>query len=261
MKITLLKLGGSLITDKARTRTARHAEIHRITGEIARARAVMGDRRLLLGNGAGSFAHRSAHQYGTMDGFSDAQGRYGACIAHQDAMRLNQIIMESLLAADLPAFSVQPSAFITTADKQVSLWSIAPIEILLQRSIIPVIYGDVIADAHIGSTIHSTDTLFRIVAEELLKKGHTMTIIHAGNYPGVLDADGSVIPHITPSNFSTFTSLHASAETDVTGGMKLKVGEMVTLATHGIESMIIDGSFTDNIFRALSGESIGTKIA
>ncbi len=260
MQITFLKLGGSLITDKSQTRTALHSEIDRISQEIAHARKQMPEKRILLGNGAGSFAHQSAHMYGTMDGFSNEEGLYGACVTHQDAMRLNQIVIESLLSAQLPAFSVQPSAFISTRNKNINTYDVSLIETMLQKNYIPVIYGDVIADSEIGSTILSTDTLFRSLAEKLLALHHTVTIIHAGNYPGVLDEQGNVIAKITPESMHSITSLQTSEQTDVTGGMKLKVEEMVRLAEKRIESHIIDGTMLGAITKALLGESIGTHI-
>jgi len=261
MQITFLKLGGSLITDKSQARTALHSEINRISQEIADAQKKMGETRLLLGNGAGSFAHQSAHLYGTMNGFSDEKGLYGACVTHQDAMRLNQIVIESLLKTKLPTFSIQPSAFISTHEKKMNDFSIALVDTLLQKNIIPVIYGDVVVDSQIGSTILSTDTLFRAIAEKLLEIGHQVSIIHAGNYPGVMDEKENVIPHISPANMSSVTSLTASHQTDVTGGMKLKVEEMIVLAHKGIASKIIDGTVQKNIYRALLGEMIGTQIS
>ena len=56
--IQLLKLGGSLITDKANAKTPRRETLSRIALEIAAYRRYAGaDGRLILGHGSGSFGH------------------------------------------------------------------------------------------------------------------------------------------------------------------------------------------------------------
>ena len=55
MEVVLVKLGGSLITDKRQPETAREDVIERLAGELAE----LGQDgvRLVLGHGSGSFGH------------------------------------------------------------------------------------------------------------------------------------------------------------------------------------------------------------
>ena len=65
--ITLLKLGGSLITDKSQAHTARPELIRRLAEEIRSAWEP--DRSpLIIGHGSGSFGHIPAKKYGTRGG-------------------------------------------------------------------------------------------------------------------------------------------------------------------------------------------------
>ncbi|MEE9188865.1 MAG: hypothetical protein V3U36_05795, partial [Anaerolineales bacterium] len=66
--LTLLKLGGSLITDKSRPRTLRLETLVRLADEIASALQQRPSLRLIIGHGAGSYGHVSAKQHGTRQG-------------------------------------------------------------------------------------------------------------------------------------------------------------------------------------------------
>lgn len=262
MKITLLKLGGSLITDKAKAYTTLPDRIERIAAEINKARHELHDEHLILGNGAGSFAHQSAAKYDTIHGFVDEQSLYGACIVHSDAMELNRIMIKAFLDKNIPVFSLQPSALFLAKDRQLVSNHMRIIETLLEKEFIPFVYGDVIVDQIQGSTIFSTDTIFKYLGSYLAEEGHTIRIVHAGSYEGVLNQTKKIIPKITPDMRPELSDiLFKTTDTDVTGGMKLKVEEMLELTKVGIESTIIDGRVEGSIYQVLIGNHSGTTIS
>ncbi len=262
MNITLLKLGGSLITDKAKAYTTFPDRIERISREIAKACGELKHNNLILGNGAGSFAHQSAAKYDTIHGFVDEHSLYGACVVHSDAMELNRIMIQSFLGKKLPVFSLQPSALYLAKEKQIMTNHMSIVESMLDKGFIPFVYGDVIIDQKQGSTIFSTDTIFKYLGSFLAEKGHHVKIIHAGSYPGVLDQDQRVIPKITPDMQPDLDDiLYQPKDIDVTGGMRLKVEEMIMLAKLGIETVIVDGRDEDSIYRILKGDRSGTTIS
>ncbi|QQS44054.1 isopentenyl phosphate kinase family protein [Candidatus Roizmanbacteria bacterium] len=262
MNITLLKLGGSLITDKAKPYTTLPDRIERIAKEISEARGEMKNEYLILGNGAGSFAHQSAAKYDTVHGFIDEQSLYGACVVHADAMELNRIMVQAFLKKNLPVFSIQPSALYVAKEKTVVTEHMNIVESMLEKEYIPFVYGDVIIDQKQGSTIFSTDTIFKYLGSFLAEKGHSVRIIHAGSYPGVLDQSKNVIPKITPEMQPELSQvLYQPTNTDVTGGMKLKVEEMLALTRLGVESVIIDGKSEGSIYQVLKGHRSGTTVS
>ena len=262
MNITLLKLGGSLITDKSKPYTTIPDHINRIANEVARAAKELKNEHLILGNGAGSFAHQSAAKYDTMHGFVDEQSLYGACVVHSDAMELNRIMVQAFLEKQIPVFSLQPSALFLTNEKELVFHHMSILESLLEKEYIPFVYGDVIVDQKLGSTIFSTDTIFRHLGSHLANKGHKIKIIHAGNYPGVLNKEHKVLSKITSTMSTELTDiLYEPNTTDVTGGMKLKVQEMLELTGLGIETVIMDGRKENSIYEALRGKHSGTTIA
>lgn len=263
MKVILLKLGGSVITDKSKPYTARAENIKQIVSEVKQALHTDPDLRIILGHGAGSFAHQSAKKYNTIDGFTTSEERFGATVVRYDVMQLNTILIKECIGQQIPVFSLQPSAFIMSENKKPAPFSVDILLELLKKNIIPCVFGDVIVDTQLGSTIYSTDTIFALLAEKLIQEDIEIDkIIHAGNYDGVLDVQGNVISEITPRTFDEMKEgVSSSHSVDVTGGMLKKVEESLKLTKMDITSVIIRGNKESNIIRALTTtDHIGTSI-
>lgn len=250
-ELVFLKLGGSLITDKSRPYTPRPGVIERLAGEIESARAHRPDLRLLLGHGSGSFGHQAAAPYGTQHGVSTEREWRGFAEVAAAAARLNRIVTDALQTAGVPVFSVQPSASARCRDGELVHLTIHPVRQALRHGLVPLVYGDVALDDEHGGTIVSTEDLFVYLAAGLRPR----RILLAGNAPGVLDADGQVVPRITPATVSELDSaLHGSHATDVTGGMAAKVAHMVKLVEEleGLTVRILTGMEPGQVERALA---------
>ena len=65
--LILIKLGGSVITDKKKDFTVREENILRLAREVKAALGT-GNNKIIIGHGAGSFAHVPAHKYQTKEG-------------------------------------------------------------------------------------------------------------------------------------------------------------------------------------------------
>src|SRR2546425_496567 len=105
-----LKLGGSLITDKATPRTPRLDALARLMNEIAQARETKPELRLVLGHGSGSFGHSEAHKYGTRAGVRTNAEWQGFAEVQAAASQLNRLVAEAARAAGLPIVNFPPSA-------------------------------------------------------------------------------------------------------------------------------------------------------
>jgi isopentenyl phosphate kinase len=192
-----LKLGGSLITDKARPHTPRREVIARLAEEIAASFQAQPGLRLLLGHGSGSFGHIPAHQYNTRQGVHTPQEWQGFIEVWREAGALNHLVISALETADLPALAFPPSAMLTARDGQVAAWDLAPIQAALQAGLLPVIYGDVVFDTVRGGTIFSTEELFSHLAPSLRPQRILLAGLEAGvwaDYP----ACTRLVPISTP---------------------------------------------------------------
>ncbi|MBN1977566.1 MAG: isopentenyl phosphate kinase family protein [Anaerolineae bacterium] len=257
-----LKLGGSLITDKTRAYATRTEIIARLAGEVQEALETKPGLRLLIGHGSGSFGHWAAKPYGTRQGVQSPTQWRGYTVVAAAAARLNRIVTDVFLEAGVPVLSVQPSASARCHDGTLEYMDTRPIHVALAHGLVPLIYGDVAPDDARGGTIISTEDIFLFMAKELCPT----RILLLGEVAGVQDSDGSPIPRITPSSLPSLgTALSGSAGTDVTGGMKDKVMQMIQLVQHHPETdvRILTGIEPGLLTRVLLDPNlqVGTRIA
>ncbi|MFU8826301.1 MAG: isopentenyl phosphate kinase [Brevefilum sp.] len=264
-QLVLIKLGGSLITDKTQAMTPRLDVIENLAEEIATAHKALPNLRLVIGHGSGSFGHEVADRYQTQAGGKSPTYWQGFSEVWRAARALNHLVIQALLRADLPVVAFPPSAMVITHNHQVRSWDLQPIRLALSHGLIPVVYGDVVFDTNLGGTILSTEDLFQHLAPVL----HPQRILIAGLDQGVYhhpQHPDSIIPLITPQNLAKIRpALSPSHAVDVTGGMLAKVETMVALvkACPGLIVNIFSGATPGNLSHALThqGAPTGTTIA
>ncbi len=221
-----VKLGGSLITDKARAYTPRPPVIARLAREVRQALDEKDGLELLLGHGSGSFGHWAARPYDTQRGVHTRDQWRGYAEVAAAAGRLNRIVTDAFLEAGVSVLSLQPSASARCYDGTLVSMDVRPIREALRHGLVPLVYGDVALDGVRGGTIASTEAIFRYLAGELRPD----RILLLGEVAGVLGRDGRVISHIGPADLHTLRDVLAESEAvDVTGGMASKVEQMVAL--------------------------------
>ncbi|MGC9310464.1 MAG: isopentenyl phosphate kinase [Candidatus Aenigmatarchaeota archaeon] len=260
--VVLVKLGGSLITDKTKPYSLNCEVIGRLAGEIKES-CEEGKVRLVVGHGSGSFGHVSAKKYQTSDGFINEESKYGLCVVQNDAAKLNRIVVESLLKEGVRAISFQMSSACTAKNARVKECYLNSFKRLLKCGIVPVPYGDVGTDIKNGCCILSTEEIFRHLSGELKPK----KIVLVAKVDGVFTADptkdksAKFIREINKSNWVEVKGgLSGSDGTDVTGGMIQKVEQAIEMAKNGAEVEIINGLKGGNLKMCLLGKNVGTRI-
>lgn len=259
--VTLVKLGGSLITDKNRRATLRPDILKQLAQEIRSALDEKPDLPLIIGHGSGSFGHFEANNYKTMQGVHTVEEWVGFASVSRIASELNFHVASALGNANVPVFRVQPSASAIVQAGVIQEMALSPIKRALDNGIVPLVFGDVAFDNDIGGTIISTETVFKYLAGQLPVE----RILLLGEVDGVYDESGAIIPHISPNNFDTIKSaLGGSDGVDVTGGMLTKVQDMLNLATQAPypDVFILNGAVENRLRDALSGKDVvGTRIS
>jgi len=224
-ELVFLKFGGSLITDKSSPYTPRPSRVKRLAEEVRQALEKPG-LKLLLGHGSGSFGHCAAAPHRTRQGVHTPGQWRGYAEVAAAAARLNRLVTDALLEAGVSAISLQPSASAQCRDGALFHLEVAPIRQALAQGLVPLIYGDVALDEVRGGTIVSTEDLFVYLAGLFSPQ----RVLLAGEAAGVLDAQGEIIPRISPATFPSIRSvLTGSHGVDVTGGMADKVARMIAL--------------------------------
>lgn len=262
MDLLLLKLGGSLITDKVREEAPRREVIDRLAGEIARA---MNDNphRLVMAHGSGSFGHVAARRHGIGQGPLTLEQLAGACRTQERAAALHQIVIASLIAAGARPFSLAPSSCVVAAAGHPVEIEEEPLLLALERGLLPVLYGDVVLDREWGASICSTERLFRLLAPRLQDSGLSIRrALWLGETDGLWDDQGQTVPRVTRETFpAALQAIGAPAGTDVTGGMRHRLETAMELARLGIPSLLANGLVPGLLERALRGEAVtGTEV-
>ena len=255
-----LKLGGSLITEKAVEDSPRIDTITRLAQEIASARMNSPRLDILLGHGSGSFGHPAAERFGTQEGASTPDDWSGFTQVWYAANKLNRIVIDALRSVGLAAISFPPSASAISSGGEIEKISIEPIRKALEAGLLPVIQGDVAFDLETGSTILSTETVFRYLAPHLEPDVVLIAEIEPGVYP-LYPPEGEILPKITSSEVAKL-QLGPSTTTDVTGGMASKVTEALSIskAVPGLSVRIFSGEEPNSLLAALQGEDLGTLV-
>lgn len=238
--ITLIKLGGSLITDKLVESSYRESVVQQVADELQSALKASPDIKIILGHGSGSFGHFAASRYNTINGVHSAEEWRGFAEVALAAADLNHRVAHTLWNAGIPVWRVQPSASAISEHGVLTALTTATIAQAIERGLLPLVYGDVAFDLARGGTIISTETIFFFLAEHL----PVDRILLLGEVPGAYDHNRQVIPHITPQNIDRVASaLGGSGGVDVTGGMATKVRDMLTLTRNnpGLSIRIMDG--------------------
>jgi isopentenyl phosphate kinase len=241
--VIVLKLGGSVVTDKSSAEAVARDRLARATDAIA---SYDGD--LVLVHGGGSFGHPYAERHGVTntDGTDDARA---VGEIHGAMKELNAAVVRALLDRDVPAVPVHPlSAAGRDDDGTLSLSTDHPRR-MLGEGFVPVLHGDVVVHAGRGATILSGDELVVALARGL----DADRVGLCSDVPGVLDESGEVLARV--ERFGDVASaLGGSDDTDVTGGMAAKVRELLEL---GAPASVFD---LDGLATFLDGGTPGTRI-
>ena len=256
----LLKLGGSLITDKRKAKSFRRDSVRRIARQLSHLRDLDEQRRIVVGHGSGSFGHFEARKHKTAQGVNTRQDRQGFVQVGAVATELSQLVLNECLAAGLPMMRFQPSSTLIARNGQLTSFDSRALSLALEKQLIPLIHGDIAVDEAINGTIISTESLFAKLVEPL----RVTQIILLGEVDGVLDQRHEVIPLITPQSLGgMLTALKGSHGVDVTGGMLHKVKTMTALARkYPSLSINIASGQQDGILVDLleNRQQIGTRI-
>ena len=258
--LIILKIGGSVITDRRRERpTLLRSRLKSISAEIAAALHT-GDFQLLIIHGAGSFGHPIVHRTGIHKGISSPSQRTAMAETQRLQTWLNATVVHHFLMEGLPAFPVQPSASAVMEAGHLVSMDTRVLQGLLDLKLIPVLYGVPAFDLQQGCSILSGDQL----ASYLYACLHAQQVLHGTNVKGVYTADPFQDPAARLVEVIDLRSTHelppgvgGSSVTDVTGGLRKKLEELIAVRAGG---QIFDATVAGNVKRALCGETVGTRI-
>jgi isopentenyl phosphate kinase len=253
--LVLVKMGGSLITDKAKPLTFRKDHIRRIASEVRELQTRNID--FLLGTGAGSFGHFSAHQYGLREGAHTPEQLYGMCVTHNATQRLSGLVADEFVKEKVAAFTLSPSSMISCRDGVAVEVNVTPIQTLLHNGVAPILHGDTITDTIRGTTILSTEKVFHECMKHLRSDYEKVSLIYLLDADGILDKERNLLPRFT---LADELFIHNSHTHDVTGGIEGKVKSARQALEYADTVHLVNGMTPGVIEQVLAGSPIGTQI-
>ena len=253
----LIKLGGSVITDKRKPKFARRKVLYRLAREIKRTK-----KRVIIVHGAGSFGHITAEKYNLDKGYSYDSQIEGFSITHRNVRILNNIVLDSLIGVEIPAVSIQPLSFIEKKNGSIALFDDRWIRIAIDIGLTPLTFGDVVFDSVKGFSICSGDSIM----EEIANRFDIERAIFVMDEDGIYSENpktsktAKLLTEIDSNNLSKVNT-RENEYSDVTEGMKGKLRSISNIAREGIEVRIVNGNKKDRTYKAILGKkTIGTIV-
>jgi len=252
----LVKLGGSIITDKARLRTFRKSACERLARELRASKS-----ELAIVHGAGSFGHIEAKKHSLHKGYtSDSQLEHVAAV-QRDVRELNLKVLEALIDNGVRAVSVPPAAAATFKNGKVKSFEPESFRRILELGLSPVSFGDVVPDEAMGFSICSGD----IVMEALARSFRPSLVVFCADIDGVYDSDpkrnkhARLLPELDIRALATVART-ASTRADVTGSIFGKLERMLAIAEHCEKCMIVNGNVPGRLESALKGKDVVSTV-
>jgi len=258
-EIIILKLGGSLLTDKNKPKSIREDVIKSAVQQIIDANV-----KLFLIHGGGSFGHPLAKQYAISKGIdSNIKNQIiGLTKTHYAMNELNSFIVNLFLEKGFPTLSIQPSSIFIKNSNDIYLPSIDIIEMALNLNILPILYGDILLDTQGSFSILSGDQIiFNLCAS--IKKFQISKVIFTMETDGIyiIDKEGDknnpILATDLYSNQLEFLNLaNLEQKIDVTGGIVGKINSIKQICDRNIPVQLINGLKHNYIYKSLKNQKI-----
>jgi len=263
-EVVILKLGGSILTDKNKPFSIRENVIENSINQIINYK-----KPLILIHGGGSFGHPLAKKYRISEGMNASIENQvlGLSETHEAMNKLNSLLINKFLEKKFPVIPFQPSSIFFKNSEKISISSIAIIETALDIELLPILYGDIIFDAKGFFSIISGDKIILELCKKL-KRYKVSKVIFAIEKDGIFirtkNEEESYPILVSEINYDELDNLklaNLGNKIDVTGGIRGKIDIIKKICKKSIPVQIINGMKEDFIMKALkSKDLICTKI-
>jgi len=239
----LIKLGGSIITNKQKPLTPNLSAINKIVSQLKKIKEP-----IIVVHGGGSFGHYWSVRY-DMHAKPAKYNKKGVSVVKNSMIALNKIILDSFLKNGLNPYCLPPTDFMlgNKADQK----KVREIAKIAKAGLVPISYGDVMWYGKNKFYILSGDKIMGILSKILKPR----LVIFVLNVDGVY------------SDMKTKKLLHeikgknpeiSKVEMDVTGGMSRKIKEAISISKSGTKVLLVNGDKPDRIVNAAKGKFEGT---
>ncbi len=232
----LIKLGGSIITNKKKPLSPRKKSIDKIVRAIKKI-----DEPIIVVHGGGSYGHYWSVKY-NMHTKPANYNTHGVSVVKNSMVELNKIILDSFLKNRLNPYCLPPTDFIF-GNKPI-IKKVKEIEKIAKSNLVPVTFGDALWYGKKKTYILSGDRIMSILAKILKPKLCVFVLNVDGLYS---DPKTKKLIHELKGE----KPLILKSSKDVTGGMKRNVDEATKISKNGMNVFFVNGNKPERIVDAV----------
>jgi len=239
----LIKLGGSIITNKQKPLTPNLSAINRIASQLKKIKEP-----IVVVHGGGSFGHYWSVKY-DMHTKPAKYNKKGVSVVKNSMVELNKIILDSFLKNGLNPYCLPPTDFMfgNKADQK----KVREIANIAKAGLVPISYGDVMWHGKNKFYILSGDKIMGLLSKVLKPR----LVVFVLNVDGVYsDMKTKKLLHEIKGEKTEISEV----EMDVTGGMSRKIKEAISISKSGTKVFLVNGNKPERIVNAVKGKFEGT---
>lgn len=232
----LIKLGGSIITNKEKPLSPRKKTIENIVKHLKKI-----NEPIIVVHGGGSFGHYWSVKY-DMHTKPMKYKTHGVSIVKNSMIELNKIILDVFLKNKLNPYCLPPTDFMSE-DKPI-INKIKEMEKIANAGLIPITFGDALWYGYKKTYILSGDKIMTHISKILKPR----LVIFALNEDGLYSdlKSKKLILELKAEN-----PIISKNNMDVTGGMTRKVEEATKISKMGMDVFFVNGNKPERIVKAV----------
>lgn len=254
-EIIIVKIGGSVLTDKNQPFSVRKNIIGQIIDQIIESR-----KKIVLVHGGGSHGHPLAKKFKINSGVNAnvPDQILGLAETHKAMELLNSKISEEFLKRKIPVITIHTSSIFLKNKNEIEILSVKGLELLLNLNITPILYGDIILDQNGSFSIISGDKIILEICKKL-QNYKISKVIFCIEEDGLMiqgKNNPKLIKDISSSDLNKLNLSKFDEKIDVTGGIAGKLVEIESICKLGIPVQIINGLKRGFMLKALKNEDV-----
>ena len=232
----LIKLGGSIITNKQKPLTPNLTAINKVASQLKKIKEP-----IIVVHGGGSFGHYWSVKY-DMHTKPAKYNKKGVSVVKNSMVELDKIILDSFLKNGLNPYCLPPTDFIY--GNKANQKKVREIANIAKAGLVPISYGDVMWHGKNKFYILSGDRIMSILAKILRPR----LVIFVLNVDGVYSnmKTKKLLREIKGQELSV-----SEGKMDVTGGMHRKISEATAISKMGIKVFFVNGNVPKRIVDAI----------
>lgn len=264
--LCVLKLGGSLLTDKSTPYKFKEEILPALVSEIKDCLNSDLIQDLVIIHGVGSFGHPPVLKYKLHRGFKNREQLINLTETQHNVNKLRNLVAKGFLKAGVPVNLMHASSMVIGAKGIISNYNFAPLKGFLSLGMVPLIGGDMMYDTKMGFSVCGGDQLAVLISRELNAK----QLIFATDVDGVYKNDPKKSPEalllkeININEIELFIQKMDETNKDATGKMRGKLLSLISVKDHikkGLEVSIFSMIKKGNLKKYLEGKDFGrTKV-